>query len=154
LKLLYLNKKTMTYNILIIEDEIETSKYLKLALEENSFSVDCAENGLIALQKIKQKEYDLIVLDLKMPEMSGDEVLKKIRESYPFLQVIVYTNYGDDSTQLQKLMNLGVDGFIKKGATADLAAAVNFIKNKLLPLDEISRKQLLNDFFQQLPVKK
>lgn len=143
----------MQYNILIIEDETETSKYLTLLLEKEGFSVESAQNGQEGLSKLGHKEFDLIVLDLKMPGMLGDEVLKNIRQVSPYIQVVVYTNYGQDPKIMQKLINLGVDGFIQKGATADLQETVKFIKSKLIPTDEDTRKKLLNNLFRQLPIE-
>ncbi|MEI6409805.1 MAG: response regulator [Bacteroidota bacterium] len=145
----------MIYNILIIEDETETSKYLALALQREGFYVECAENGEQGLEILKKGkiEFDLIVLDLKMPKMFGDEVLKEIRKISPYIQVVVYTNYGQDTQVLQKLINLGIDGFIKKGATADLKSTVDIIKSKLIPMDEDARKELLNKFFTQITLE-
>ena len=128
----------MDYHILIIEDETETSKYLKLALEdENSnFKVQCAENGHIGLEKLAKQQFDLIVLDLKMPYMLGDEVLHEIRKIDPYATVIVCTNYGknnDEETMnlFRNLMKEGVDGFIPKGAEADLYETVEVIKKAI-----------------------
>jgi DNA-binding NtrC family response regulator len=139
----------MKYKILIIEDETETSKYLSLALTDEGFEVECAENGIVGIEKLRKSSFDLIVLDLKMPEKSGDEVLKEIREIDPYVQVVIYTNYSD-APVMQKLINMGVEGFIRKGATADLYETVEFIKSKLYPIDDDQRKAVLNKLFQQI----
>jgi len=140
----------MNYKILIIEDETETSKFLSLALQKEGFEVECAENGNIGLSLLKQKEFDMVILDLKMPGMSGDEVLKELRNISPYLQVVVYTNYSN-APVMQKLINLGVEGFIKKGAEADLWGTVEFIKSKFQPINDENRKKLLNKLFEQIP---
>jgi len=85
-----------------------------------------------------------------MPGMSGDEVLKELRSISPYLQVVVYTNYSN-APVMQKLINLGVEGFIKKGAEADLWGMVEFIKSKFQPIDDVNRKKLLNKLFEQIP---
>lgn len=139
----------MSYKILIVEDEQETSKYLSNALIDEGFLVDCAEDGIIGIEKLKQSKYDLIVLDLKMPGKSGDEVLKEIRDINPFILVIVYTNY-TEATIMQKLINLGVDGFLKKGASADLWGTVEYIKSKFYPIDDEKRKELMDRLFKQI----
>lgn len=143
----------MNYRVLIIEDEIDTSKYLALALEMEAIAAVCADNGAAGLRYLQEQEFDLIVLDLKMPNMDGVEVLREIRKQQPYIPVIVYTNYGDFATT-QSLINLGVDGFIPKGATADLGKLVQVIKSKLLPMDETERRALLDQFFKQFPVGK
>jgi two-component system, NtrC family, nitrogen regulation response regulator NtrX len=147
----------MDYHILIIEDETETSRHLKLALEDENpnFKVQCAENGRIGLEKLGKQEFDLVVLDLKMPHMLGDEVLHEIRKIAPYVIVVVWTNYGNNSDMdtmnlFKNLMKEGVDGFIPKGAEADLYKTVEVIKTKLFPSEETSKK-LFGDFFKQLP---
>jgi CheY-like chemotaxis protein len=139
----------MNYKILIIEDELKTSELLSNALSIEGFSVECAENGIVGLKKLKQSHFDLIVLDIKMPDKNGDEVLKEIREINPFIPVVVYTNYPDKDI-MQKLINLGVDGFLDKGASADLWSTVDFIKLKLIPIGDEKRKELLNKMFNDL----
>jgi len=139
----------MSYKILIIEDELETSKYLSKALKEEGFFVECAENGTIGIDMLKANKFDLIVLDLKMPGKSGDEVLQEIRTIDPLISVVVYTNY-TETPVMQKLMNLGVDGFLKKGASADLWGTVEFIKSKFNPLDEEKRRELFDGLFKSI----
>ncbi len=139
----------MNYKILIIEDETETAKYLALALQDEGFDTVCAENGEQALKALHSEVFDLVVLDLKLPKMTGDEVLEKIREINDYLEVVVYTNY-DQAPVMQKLINLGIDGFLKKGAKVELYDIVAFIKSKFEPLDEDKRKILLNRIFQSI----
>ena len=139
----------MNYKILIVEDELETSKYLASALIREGFTVECSENGQIGIEKINHEKFDLIVLDLKMPGKSGDEILEEIRAIDPFIYVVVYTNY-TDAPIMQKLINLGVDGFIKKGAFADLWGTVEFIKSKFYPINEDKRKELMNGLFESI----
>ena len=62
--------------ILIIEDEIMTAKTVKEALELNEMKVEIAEDGIKGLDLIKKNNYDLILLDLKMPKLSGEDILK------------------------------------------------------------------------------
>ena len=71
------------HKILIIEDEINTAMPVKEALELCGYSADIARDGEAGLELFREKEYDLVLLDLKMPKMTGEEVLKKIREKDP-----------------------------------------------------------------------
>lgn len=116
--------------VLIIEDELSTARPVQEALKINGIDAEIAQNGLQGLEMLKQDNYDLVLLDLKMPGLSGEEVLKEIRKADPFIDVVIYTNYSEFS-DLKKLTNIGIDGYINKGATADLKELVNTIKQKL-----------------------
>ena len=132
------------YRILIVEDEKNTADPVKEALELNGFEADVAENGIHALDMFEKKTYDLVLLDLKLPQMTGEEVLRKLRNIDPYVYVIVYTNYSVFE-DIKKLTNIGIDGYINKGGSADLNELVQTIKRKLLPLDEIGVKKLLRE---------
>ena len=118
--------------ILIIEDEDMTAKTVKKALELNGMAAEIAEDGQRGIQMIKEKDYDLILLDLKMPKVSGENVLRVIREVQPYVFVIVYTNFRE-FTDIKALVNIGIDGYVNKGADADLQSLVDMIKEKLQP---------------------
>ena len=115
--------------ILIIEDEDMTAKTVKKALELNGMAAEIGQRGI---QMIKEKDYDLILLDLKMPKVSGENVLRVIREVQPYVFVIVYTNFRE-FTDIKALVNIGIDGYVNKGADADLQSLVDMIKEKLQP---------------------
>ena len=66
--------------VLLIEDEIKTGDILKKALETAEIEVDWAINGKEALDKLEIGKYDLVILDLKLPEISGDEILEDIND--------------------------------------------------------------------------
>lgn len=129
--------------VLLVEDEVKTAEMLKDALTDEGVNVDWVTNGVDALARIKPGSYDLIILDLKLPGMSGDEILEELRAIDSYVDVIVYTNYQDPPV-MQKLINLGVDGYISKGAAADLWGTVDQIKKLLDPLSEEERETLLS----------
>ena len=130
--------------VLIIEDELSTARPVQEALKINGLDAEIAQNGLQGLEMLKQDNYDLVLLDLKMPGLSGEEVLKEIRKADPFIDVVIYTNYSEFS-DLKKLTNIGIDGYINKGATADLKELVNTIKQKLAPLDSEIIAKMMQD---------
>jgi DNA-binding response OmpR family regulator len=134
----------MIGTVMLVEDETKTAEMLKLALESEDIEVLWVQDGKSALQEMKKGRFDLIILDLKLPEMSGDEILECIRKIDTYVNVIVYTNYGDNPLILQKLMNLGVDGFISKGAHADLWGTVKKVKSLLDPFSEDEKDDLLS----------
>ena len=129
---------------LIIEDETVTAEAVKEALALDDISADIASDGESGLQKFVANNYDLILLDLKMPGLSGDEVLSEIRKRDPFVDVIIYTNY-TDFADIKKLANIGIEGYINKGPKADLSELIDAIKEKLAPLNDETISALLKD---------
>ena len=128
--------------ILLVEDEEKTGQMLKMALETEGIDVEWVKAGQEALTLLEKGKYDLIVLDLKLPGMSGDDVLEEIRRVDPYVEVIVYTNY-ENPPVMMKLINLGVEGYIKKGSDADLWQTVKQIKSRLDPFSDEERAGLL-----------
>ena len=137
----------MSY-VLIIEDEAATAAPVKAALEMDGISADIACDGKEGLSLFREKAYDLILLDLKLPGLTGEEVLSAVRKEDPFITVIVYTNYSNFA-DIKKLTNIGIDGYINKGPGADLDELVTAIEDKLGPIDENSMDAL----FKELPQK-
>jgi DNA-binding response OmpR family regulator len=130
------------YKILIVEDERKTGEYLQKALLQEKIDSEIASDGKVAIELFEKNKYDLVVLDLKLPILTGDEVLKRIRELDPYIEVIVYTNY-EEPPVMKKLLNLQVNGFLKKGPDANLWETVEFIKAKLMPTDANKLKEVL-----------
>lgn len=132
----------MTNKVLLVEDEAKTAEMLKKGLEAEAISVYWVGDGQAALDIMQTESFDLVILDLKLPGMSGDQALEGIRKLDPFIDVVVYTNYQDPPV-MQKLINLGVDRYISKGAAADLWETVDRIKSMLDPFSEEERDRLL-----------
>ena len=130
--------------VLIIEDETATAEAVKEALALDDISADIASDGESGLKKLSSNNYDLILLDLKMPGLSGDEVLSEIRKQDPFIDVIIYTNYSEFA-DIKKLANIGIDGYINKGPKADLSELISAIKEKIAPLNDETISALLKD---------
>lgn len=131
------------YKILLVEDNKETADLVKMALEYEDMNVDVAFDGQDGLEHFMKNEYDLILLDLEMPRMNGEELVIKIRNINPYVDIIVYTNYSQFA-DIKKLVNMGINGYINKGPGADLKELVNMIKSKLEPMDEDTMKTLIN----------
>ncbi len=134
----------MNYKILIIEDEKDTSSAVKEALALVSIDSVVAENGEEGLEKFKAEKFDLVLLDLKMPKMNGEEALKAIRKLNPYIDVIVYTNF-KDFADIKSLTNIGIDGYINKGPEADLKELVSAIRERLEPMDNEALEKLLEN---------
>lgn len=130
--------------ILIIEDELMTAIAVKEALELNEMKADIAEDGIKGLDLIKKNDYDLILLDLKMPKLSGEEVLKEIRKIRPYVFVIIYTNFSEFA-DIKALANIGIDGYVNKGPDSDLKELVKIIKGKLEPFSIDDMEAIMED---------
>jgi DNA-binding NarL/FixJ family response regulator len=77
-----------------------------------------AENGLLLLELVEKQKPDVILLDLKMPEMDGVEATKKIRATYPGIKILMLTTY-DDEQFIIHLLELGANGYLLKNAEPD-----------------------------------
>lgn len=119
--------------VLIIEDERETAILVKKALKLESVEAEIATDGQEGIQKFENNDYDLVLLDLKMPKMSGEDVLREIRKKDPFIDVIVYTNFSEFA-DIKTLTNIGIQGYINKGPQADLKELVDTIMHFLSPM--------------------
>ncbi len=101
--------------VAIIEDDIAISQMYRLKFESEGYEVQTADNGLLGLELIEVFKPDIILLDLMMPEMTGDEMLAELRKK-PFgknITVIVLTNMGEEEAP-KSLKELNVHSFIVK----------------------------------------
>jgi len=130
----------MKNTVLLIDGEEKTGELLVQALKSEGIEVTWASDGKSALAKVEKGGFDLIILELKLPEISGDEVLEGIRRIDPYVEVIVYTSEQNPSV-MKKLINLGVDGYIDKGG--DLWETVKEVKARLEPFSEEERERVL-----------
>lgn len=114
--------------ILVIDDEKSIRNVLKDVLEYEKYQVDTAENGKKGLEKIKNEPPDLVLCDIKMPEMDGVEVLEKALEENPELTFIMITGHGDVDTAVASFKK-GAYDFIEK--PLDLKRLQITLKNAL-----------------------
>jgi DNA-binding NtrC family response regulator len=101
-----------------MEDDLSVAKGLEMVLSEEGYDVNLAGTGELAIEAFKQKRYDLLVADLRLPGIDGMEVIKKVKEEKPETEVIVITGYGTTSTAVEA-MKLGVRDFLPKPFTED-----------------------------------
>jgi DNA-binding NtrC family response regulator len=102
------------YHILIVDDEESITYLLKTEFEDRSeFEVDIALNGVDAINLIQSHVYDVVLLDVKMPRVSGLEVLKYVKEHSPTSHVIMLTNTVDVKTAIETV-KLGAYDFVSK----------------------------------------
>lgn len=101
--------------ILLVDDEKETAAVFETALSSAGYQVIVAENGTKALEEAKKTNFDLILLDQMMPDISGNEVLRTLRsnESTKAIPVAMLTNFGHDEL-VKEALNLGANDYILK----------------------------------------
>nr|WP_317632301.1 sigma-54 dependent transcriptional regulator [uncultured Flavobacterium sp.] len=116
--------------ILIIEDEASIRRVLVRILSEESetYLVDEAEDGKIGLDKIKTEDYDLVLCDIRMPNMDGEEFLVATKKLKPEVPIIMISGHGDLETAVNT-MRLGAYDYISK--PPDLNRLLNTVRNAL-----------------------
>ncbi|MBI4037167.1 response regulator transcription factor [Candidatus Daviesbacteria bacterium] len=108
----------MAKTILVVEDDAGLQKYLRELLLDNGYSVQTALDGIQALNVIQKLPPDLIVLDLALPNMSGEAVCLEVRKKYPELRVIILTAK-DGVADIIHGLDLGADDYMTKPFLAD-----------------------------------
>jgi two-component system nitrogen regulation response regulator NtrX len=103
----------MARTILVVDDEASILRSVEGILSDEGFEVVSAGSGTEALEKIDQLIPDLVLLDIWMPGMDGIETLVKIKEAYPYLQVVIMSGHGNIETAV-KATKLGAYDFIEK----------------------------------------
>jgi DNA-binding response OmpR family regulator len=99
--------------LLIVDDEIEICEFLKSFFEDRDFKVAVASNGAQALEQVALFHPEVVLLDIQMPGMDGLQVLKRIKEIYPKVKVIMVTAV-ETQEKIEEAMRLGADNYITK----------------------------------------
>lgn len=99
--------------VLLVDDESQFVEALAERLQLRGFEALVANDGAAALDLLERDLVRLVVLDLRMPEMDGLEVLRRIKEKWPKTQVIVATGHGDEEDR-RKCLELGAFAFLSK----------------------------------------
>ncbi len=121
----------MSYKVAIVEDDQAIAQMYRIKFEAEGYTVDTAENGKLGLELTENMKPDIILLDLMMPEMDGEEMLTKLRATTwgKDIKVIILTNMGEQEIP-EGVKNLGVSAVILK---ADLTPrqVAELVKNQL-----------------------
>ena len=99
--------------VLLVDDESQFIEALAERLELRGFDTVVVHDGPTALEFLEQDVVGLVVLDLRMPDMDGLEVLRRIKEKWPKTQVIIATGHGDEADR-RKCLELGAFAFLSK----------------------------------------
>ncbi|UCD95257.1 MAG: response regulator [Candidatus Zixiibacteriota bacterium] len=103
-----------TKSVLVVDDEQVMREFLADVLED--FSVEKAADGDEAIEKLRQRKFDLIITDMKMPRVSGEEVVKFAKETFPDSKIIVISGYSS-LFSVSNALGYGVCAFLSKPFT-------------------------------------
>ncbi len=99
--------------LLVVDDEKEICDFLRSFFEERNYKVVTANSGKQAIEEIKKSKPQVVLLDIKMPEMDGVQTLKEIKASTPKIKVIMVTAI-ETRDKIEECLRLGADNYITK----------------------------------------
>lgn len=126
--------------ILLVDDEQDFVEILSMRLEEAGENVTAAYNGQECLDKLAQQEFDVVILDIKMPGMDGIHTLRKIKIMYPLVEVILLTGHGTTETAVEGMKLGAYDYLLKPADFEDLTTKLEGARKKKEEQEERIRK--------------
>jgi two-component system response regulator PilR (NtrC family) len=135
--------------ILVVDDETSIREFLQIMLKRERMDVDLAENGRVAWDKLQNEQYDLIISDIQMPEMSGIELLGKVKERDPGASVLMITAFGSTETAVEA-MKLGAFDYLSKPFKIDdvKIRIEKALENKTLVQDNVRLRKEVGEKYQ------
>jgi DNA-binding response OmpR family regulator len=132
-----------TRTVLIVDDDRVIREQLMKELKREFFEVFLAADGKTALETVTQEEIGIVILDIKLPDIDGLEVLTKIKEKKPDCEVIVITGFGAQEIAIQSLRRGAIDYIEKPIEMDELSVALGRAQEKLAEREELSYKNRL-----------
>ena len=114
--------------ILVVDDDENIRKTMKAILEDEGYIVDLAATGSEAIQKTKEKAYNIALLDIRLPDMEGVELLKLIKDTVPHTRKIMVTGYPSMQNAVAAL-NKNADAYLIKPVNVE--KLLNMVKEQL-----------------------
>jgi len=135
-------------NILVVDDEEIVRDSLSSWLEEDGYSVEAVESGKKALERIPEKEWDLMLVDLKMPGMDGIQLMDEVRKTNPDMLIIIMTAYATVDTAVKAMKKGAYDYFVKPFNPDDISLTIRKIvdHHKLVQENQFLRKELKKQY--------
>ncbi len=113
--------------ILIVDDEVNLLQSLSDVLKKKGYSVATAQNGLEALGKLKERYFNIAIVDLKMPKMGGMELLEVMKARYPQTLVVILTGYGTIKNAVEAMKKGAYNYLIKPFSPDEILLIINKI---------------------------
>ena len=143
----------MKPRILVVDDEESIREFLEIMLKKEGFEVTCAEDGAKAKDVLAKKSFDMVISDLQMPNMTGIELLKHVKESYPDLVFMLITAFGTTESAVEA-MKMGAYDYLTKPFKIDEVRLNihNALRTKNLEVEnKVLKKELTKEYsFQSL----
>ena len=121
------------YKILLVDDDETIRSTMKAILEDEGYSVDSASNGKEAIQKTQEQSYNLALLDIRLPDMEGVELLKLMKEPMPRMRKIMVTGFPSLQNAVEAV-NKNADAYLIKPVDVDKLLAT--VKEQLEKQEE------------------
>jgi len=113
-----MDSEEMKPDILLVDDEVNFLNALSQRFEARGFKADAVTSGEEALEKVKGKNYNIVILDLIMPGIGGIDVLRNIKKNYPNLPVLILTGQGSTEKAVEAMKEGAMD-YMEKPADID-----------------------------------
>ena len=139
----------MKIRVLLVDDEKEFIQTLAERLEVRDFNVETAFDGYEAVSKIKELDFDVVVLDVLMPGMNGIETLKEIKSIKPLVNVIMLTGHATVETAIDGMKAGAYDYLMKPTDTNDLVSKIAKAYNLKAEHDDRIRKAEINKIIEK-----
>lgn len=143
----------MKPRILVVDDEESIREFLEIMLKKEGYEVTCAEDGAKARDLLMKKSFDLVISDLQMPNMTGIELLKYVKETYPDLVFMMITAFGTTESAVEA-MKMGAYDYLTKPFKIDEVRMniQNALRAKSLEVENrVLKKELTKEYsFQNL----
>jgi len=146
----------MESSILVVDDEPTLRLTTKARLQSKGFDVDVAEDGQVALEKLKEKTFDIVLLDINMPRLNGLQTLEAIVRDYPVTDVVMLTSFADFSLAIECLKKGAKDYLVKPIDAQELVTRLTSLlraqisERTLQNYKEFWRSTILFDVFSHL----
>lgn len=131
------------FTILIVDDEIEYQRAFSFILTSNGYQVLTCSNGQEALENLSRNPVDLVMTDLKMPGMDGMELVQRVKDIYPDIEIMIITAFGTIESAVQAMKHGATGYFIKSSDPSTLLLDINRMAKikKLEKTNQILRQQ-------------
>jgi len=106
-------KESATHNILVVDDDADLLMSFKDLLETRGYTVDTADTGMDALKMSEKGKYDAVIVDIRLPDIHGTEVLRRMRQNSRNMKKIVITGYPNLENAIESITQ-GVDAYLLK----------------------------------------
>ena len=129
--------KNKTNHICVLDDDKSIRWVLEKALKKENFEVSCFESAEVFLENIEEINPDVIISDIRMPGISGIDMLDKMKREYPFIPIIIMTAFSDLETTVSSLQKGAYDYITKP---FDIDDVITLIKNARKNIRDVKEK--------------